>query len=178
MIPVHIKDAGGKSLCDLTREINELKNRIEKTDTDELFMKVIERDTLENLKKLHLSAVTRFVPLIGCRIALHGRRTNGGLRPDSIDPDGIIVSNAGSVMKGMSGSFGLLEIVEPKMLAVGIGAVEDKVTVKPGEPGGIGVEKQIRFCIAFDHRALDFGDIVPFIAALNDITGHYAEYLT
>ncbi|HRL87047.1 MAG TPA: 2-oxo acid dehydrogenase subunit E2, partial [Candidatus Fimenecus sp.] len=65
----------------------------------------------------------------------------------------------------------MLEIVPPQVCAIAVGAVQDKPVVVVNEAGEkeIAIRQVMPLCIAFDHRALDFGEIVPFIKRLDEI---------
>lgn len=67
------------------------------------------------------------------------------------------------------GSVALQEILPPQVLAVGIASVQEKPGVFVNHAGEkeIGVRKFLPMCLAFDHRAFDFGDIVPLIQRLD-----------
>jgi pyruvate dehydrogenase E2 component (dihydrolipoamide acetyltransferase) len=83
----------------------------------------------------------------------------------------ITISNLGAAVKGTNGFVGILDIVPPQVCVVGIGAMQEKPEVYYAEDKSpkIGVRKIMPFTIAFDHRALDFGDIAPFINELESI---------
>ena len=65
----------------------------------------------------------------------------------------------------------MLEIIPPQVTAFAVGAVQDKPVVVKDSFGNKKVEARqiLPICIAFDHRAIDFGDIVPFLERLDDI---------
>ena len=65
----------------------------------------------------------------------------------------------------------LLEIIPPQVCAIGIGAIQKKPVVRRDSHGKdeVAPGKVLPICIAFDHRALDFGDIVPFTKKLDEI---------
>ena len=65
----------------------------------------------------------------------------------------------------------LLEIIPPMVSAFAVGAVQEKPLVVTNEKGEkeIAIRKVLPLCIAFDHRVLDFGDIVPFMKRLDEV---------
>lgn len=77
----------------------------------------------------------------------------------------------GSLYLNQSGATCLLEIVPPQVCAISIGAVQEKPIVTESFNGKkeVKVGKVMPICIAFDHRALDFGDIVPFLKRLDEL---------
>ena len=82
------------------------------------------------------------------------------------------ISNIGSTVRGVHGEFALLEIVPPQVTVFGIAPIQDRPAVINDEISGeksVGIRQVIPICIAFDHRAIDFGDIVPFLKCLDGI---------
>ena len=88
-----------------------------------------------------------------------------------IEQGTVTISNIGSLYRGQKGNVGLLEIIPPQVSAFGVGAVQDRPVVVTDEKGNKAIEirQVLPICIAFDHRALDFGEAVPFIKRLDDI---------
>lgn len=72
---------------------------------------------------------------------------------------------------------GILEIIPPQIFAIGVGGVQDKLGIFKNRKGKqeIGVRKMLPICLAFDHRALDFGEVVPFMKRLDDIFANPAQ---
>ena len=65
----------------------------------------------------------------------------------------ITVSNIGALCKGLTGTFAMLEIIPPQVAAVGIGALNNG---------------KLPLCVVFDHRALNFSDVLPFLTAIKE----------
>ena len=89
------------------------------------------------------------------------------LTSEDLEQGTVTVSNIGSTYLGQKGAMTLLEIVPPQVCAFGVGAVQKKPVVTDNDE--IEVRRVLPICIAFDHRALDFGDIVPFMKKLDEI---------
>jgi len=89
-------------------------------------------------------------------------------------PGTIAISNLGSIYKAQKGFMGILEIIPPQVFAIGIGSIQEKPGVVKNENGEqtIAIRKVIPMCLAFDHRALNFSDIVPFMQQLDYIFDH------
>lgn len=83
----------------------------------------------------------------------------------------VTVSNIGSLYKEQRGFFGLLEIIPPQVFAIGLGSIQEKpgVYLLPNGDKEIGIRKILPMCLAFDHRAVDFSAIVPFLKRLDEI---------
>ena len=67
----------------------------------------------------------------------------------------------------MVGDCTLLEIIPPQVCAIAIGPIQRSAMVD--EDDTIRAGKKISLTIAIDHRALDMGDIAPFLNKLNEI---------
>ena len=65
----------------------------------------------------------------------------------------------------------LIEVIPPQISAIGIGAIIDKPGVLTDDNGDkqIGIRTYLPVLLAFDHRALDFGELAPFFRRLDDI---------
>lgn len=83
----------------------------------------------------------------------------------------ITISNIGSTYKDQRGAIALLDIIPPQVCVIGFGAILEKPGVYIDENGekAIGIRKTLPICLAFDHRALDFGEMIPFIKKLDSI---------
>ena len=88
----------------------------------------------------------------------------GGIRPEELAGGTVTVSNIGSICR-VNGTVALLEIIPPQVLAQGVASMQEKPGVFVSGSGNkeIGIRRFLAMCLAFDHRALDFGDMVPFI---------------
>lgn len=83
----------------------------------------------------------------------------------------ITISNIGSTYKDQRGAIALLDIIPPQVCVIGFGAILEKPGVYIDENGekSIGIRKTLPICLAFDHRALDFGEMIPFMKKLDSI---------
>ncbi|CUP74079.1 2-oxo acid dehydrogenase subunit E2 [Clostridium baratii] len=83
----------------------------------------------------------------------------------------ITISNIGSTYREQRGAITLLDIIPPQVCVIGFGAILEKPGVYIDENGekAIGIRKTLPVCLAFDHRALDFGEIIPFMKKLDSI---------
>ena len=89
------------------------------------------------------------------------------LTKHDIEQGTITVSNLGSIYREWDGICTLLEIIPPQVAAIAIGSIQDKAIVE--KDGTIRAGKKMPLTIAFDHRALDLGDVVPFMKKLDEI---------
>ncbi|CUP03802.1 pyruvate/2-oxoglutarate dehydrogenase complex%2C dihydrolipoamide acyltransferase component [Clostridium baratii] len=86
----------------------------------------------------------------------------------------ITISNIGSTYRDQRGAITLLDIIPPQVCVIGFGAILEKPGVYIDENGekSIGIRKTLPICLAFDHRALDFGEIIPFMKKMDNIFGN------
>ncbi|UKI23498.1 MAG: 2-oxo acid dehydrogenase subunit E2 [Anaerotruncus sp.] len=65
----------------------------------------------------------------------------------------------------------LLEIIPPQTTAFAVNAVQDKPIVVKDENGEkhIEIRQILPITVAIDHRALDYGDCIPFFKKLDEI---------
>lgn len=183
MMTINLHDIGNKSLVELTEYIADVSRRIGNTDLNEVMFSVSFNDTIEKLKKGKIKqAVLR---LIGAKTGKHKVKTLSGkakkdyyaipesdrLTAHDIKQGTVTISNIGSITRGIPGHASLLSIIPPQIFVVCIGSAIKKPVVKQDENGNdiIVVGQEMPIDLVFDHRAVDFGDLVPFIKRLEDI---------
>lgn len=182
MITPTVPNAEKLSLNDISKYISNLSERIEKTNIDEMLYSAVLADTISELKKFHFGVLKRVIAsTIGkSRIKrLEGKEKdayynipdNERLTEKDIMSGTVTVSNIGSLYKEQRGSFALLEIIPPQIFAIGIGSIQEKPGVYLQKYGHkeIGIRKVLPMCLAFDHRAVDFSSLVPFLKRLDEI---------
>lgn len=184
MMTLNLRDFGNKDLDEMTFYINDLLRKAQNTNLDEAMFEVSFIDTLKEIKKGKIAKA--FCRLIGSKLGSHRIKTLSGrerkeylsipktdrLTFRDLEQGTVTVSNIGSLYKEQAGQMTLLEIVPPQVAAFGVGALTDKPYVFKNDRGEkeIGIKTVLPVCIAFDHRALDFGDIIPFIKRLDEIS--------
>jgi len=183
MMTINLRDFGTKDLDEMTAYLADINARLENTNLQEAMLSVSIDNTISGLKKGKVGqALTR---VLGSKVGKDRVRSLTGrakkeyqaipeterITKRDIEQGTVTVSNIGSVYRGQKGAVALLEIIPPQVCAFGIGAVQEKpgvVTKKTGKKE-IAIRKILPICIAFDHRALDFADIVPFMKRLDEI---------
>lgn len=182
MITPVILNADSMALQELSDAVGELRNKIDHTNIDELLYQAIKTDTVKELKRFNLGVFRR---IAAAKLSFHPVRGLKGkeksqyysdpaqdrLTHHNLTAATVTVSNIGSLYREQKGCFGILEIIPPQILAIGLGAVQEKPGVYVGEDGEkkIGIRKVLPMCIAFDHRAVDFSTLVPFLKRLDEI---------
>ena len=183
MMTINLHDIGNKSLVELTEYIADVSRRIGNTDLTEVMFSVSFNDTIEKLKKGKIKqAVLR---LFGAKTGKHKIKTLSGkakkeyyaipesdrLTADDIKQGTVTISNIGSITRGIPGHASLLSIIPPQIFVVCIGSAIKKPVVKQDENGNdiIVVGQEMPIDLVFDHRAVDFGEVAPFVRRLEEI---------
>lgn len=180
MITPTLNQTEQMSLEELNQAVTDLGQRIERTDIDELIHEAVVTNTLEELKKGNLAVFRRI--LANVRLLNHHlkgtAKKNYYAIPESqrlagkdLTSGTVTISNIGSLHKGLHGGFGLLEIIPPQIFAVGLGALQEKPGVFVNDHGQkeIGIRTVLPICLVFDHRAIDFDALIPFVKTLDEI---------
>lgn len=189
MMTVNLHNFENKNLDEMTAEIKDVARRAENSDLNEVMFDVSLDNTLTALK--HGKIMQTLCRLIGSKTGKHKVKTLKGkakkeyeaipvedrLTKHDIEQGTTTVSNIGSTYRQQRGSTCLLEIIPPQVTAFAVGAVQDKPVVVTDAFGKKDVKARqvLPICIAFDHRALDFGDVVPFLERLDDIFENPAQ---
>lgn len=183
MMTINLHDIGNKNLVELTEYIADVSRRIGNTDLTEVMFSVSFNDTIEKLKKGKIKqAILR---LFGAKTGKHKIKTLTGkakkdyyaipetdrLIADDIKQGTVTISNIGSITRGIPGHAALLSIIPPQIFVVCIGSAIKKPVVKQDENGNdiIVVGQEMPISLVFDHRAVDFGEVAPFVRRLEEI---------
>lgn len=183
MMTINLRDFGSKSLEEMHTYIRDVKIKAEKTNLNEAMYSVSYDNTINSLKDGHF--LRALMKLYGanfgnCKINhFRGKEKkeyeaipeSDRLTIKDLEPGTVVISNIGSTYLGQRGATAILEIVPPMVSAFAIGSIQERPTVVKNEDGekSIEIRKILPICIAFDHRVLDFGDIVPFMKKLDEI---------
>jgi pyruvate dehydrogenase E2 component (dihydrolipoamide acetyltransferase) len=168
------------SIADLQAGIESLARRIDGSNLPEVLNQTASRDTLQRLMSGQAAGFTRLLSaLLGLSkfTSLHGKERrryyavdpSARLTPEDISTGTVVVSNIGSIQGGRTGKFALLDIVAPQVFAVGISAVRESAVVVTGRSGEktVTIRSVLPFCLVFDHRAFEFGELLPFLTHLD-----------
>lgn len=179
MMTINMHDMHNKTISQMRDAIADSVRRANNSDMNEVMFEVSLDNTLQGLKKGKIAQTVN--RLIGSKTGKHKVKTLSGqakknyysipeddrLTKHDIEQGTITVSNLGSVCRNWNGICTILEIIPPQVCAIAIGATqlvpiaEEDETVRTGY--------RLPLTIAFDHRALDMGDVAPFINRLNEI---------
>ena len=184
MMTINMHDMGNKSLTEMTAAINDSIRRAKNSDMNEVMFEVSLDNTLNGLKQGKiLQAIRR---LYGSKMpGKHQVKTLSGeakkkyysipkedrLTKHDIEQGTTTVSNLGSIYREQKGECLLLEIIPPQTTAIAINAAQKRPTVVTDENGVDRIESRLilPLTVAIDHKALDYGDIVPFFRKLDEI---------
>ncbi len=184
MMTVNMHDMGNKSLLEMTHAIADTARRAANSDMNEVMFEVSLDNTLKGLKQGRLAQTV--CRLFGSKMpGRHRVKTLSGkakkeyykipetdrLTKQDIEQGTTTVSNLGSVYRGQKGECFLLEIIPPQTTAFAVNAIQDRPVVVTDDSGNKKIEiRQIMpITVAIDHRALDYGDCVPFFERLDEI---------
>ena len=183
MMTVNMHDMGNKTLTEMTEAINDSVRRAKNTDMNEVMYEVSLDNTLQGLKNLKIKQTIN--RLIGSKTGKHKVHTLSGkakkeyysipeterLTKHDIEQGTTTISNLGSVYRPFRGECTILEIIPPQVTTFAINAAQKMPVVKTNEDGTdeIVVGTVMPITVAIDHKALDYGDIVPFFKKLDEI---------
>lgn len=179
MMTINMHDMHKKSMTQMQAAIKESQRRANNSDMNEVMFEVSLDNTLTGLKQGKIAQTVN--RLVGSKTGKHKVKTLKGaakkeyysipvedrLTKHDIEQGTITVSNLGSIYREWNGVCTLLEIIPPQVAAIGIGSTQ--LVAVPHEDGSITTGYKLPLTLAFDHRALDMGDVVPFMKKLDEI---------
>lgn len=186
MMTLNLHDFDKMNLDEMTDEINNVNRKAQNTNLTEAMFEVSMDNTITALKKGQIFKVLG--RLLGAKVGKGKVKTLSGkarkeylsipesdrLTKRDIEQGTITISNIGSTYREQKGFAALLEIIPPQVTAICVCAVGDKPAVVTDEFGNksVGIRQVLPMCVAFDHRALDFGEVIPFLKRLDHIFAH------
>ncbi len=183
MMTITMKDMGNKTLKEIAEYQADINRRLEKTNLTEALYSVSFNDTIEKLKKGHvIKALKRLfgantnknhkIPLLKgeAKKAYEAIPETDRITYKDLKQGTITVSNIGADTRGISGECAMLMVIPPQVCAICIGSLQRRPVVVKDEEGNEKVEIRtiLPMNICFDHRALDFGDVRPFISKMEE----------
>lgn len=183
MMTVNLHDMGDKSLTEMTETILDTARRAQNTDLNEVMFEVSLDNTLTALRRGKIAQTVN--RLYGSKTGKHRVKTLSGkakkeyysipeterLTKHDIEQGTTTITNLGSIYREYRGECNLLEIIPPQVTAFAIGATQKKPLVRTNEKGEdeIYIGYTMPITIAMDHRAIDYGDMVPLFQKLDEI---------
>ena len=179
MLTLNIHGMEQKSISGIRDAVADAVRRAKNSNLPQVMYEVAIHDTLLELRRGRvfraLGRLLGFWLEGGPRQLLHGRAkreyqaipVTERLTRRDLEQGTITVTNPGMLYKRWDGECVMLEIVPPQIAAVGINMVRDRAVVE--KDGTLRAGKTMALTIAFDHRALDAADLVPFVARVDRI---------
>ena len=184
MMTITMKDMGNKTLKEIAEYQADINRRLEKTNLTEALYSVSFHDTVEKLKKGHiLKAIKRIYgantnPNHKIKLLKGAEKKAYNAIPETeritrkdLKQGTITVSNIGADSRGLAGECAMLMVIPPQICAIGVGALQRRPIVIKNENGEeeIVIRTILPMNICFDHRALDFGEVRPFLTKMQEI---------
>jgi pyruvate dehydrogenase E2 component (dihydrolipoamide acetyltransferase) len=189
MFTLKLSDFGNKSLSEMQTRINQL---IEKTTTTEMdipllktglhntFLQLKHGDIIHPIGRLLGMGFGRDrlkKPAANSKRAYKSMSVHERINVSDINMGSVTISNLGSLVKNTRGFPALIDIITPQIFAVGIGPISDRYEPYYNDSKlEIRFKKDITLLLVFDHRALDFGDIIPLIKRIEEISHNPAMF--
>lgn len=179
MMTINMHNMHNKTMSEMRDAIADSAKRANNSDMNEVMFEVSMDNTIQGLKKGKIAQTV--CRLIGSKTGKHKVKTLSGqakkdyysipekdrLTKHDIEQGTITISNLGSVCRNWNGICTILEIIPPQVCAIAIGATQ--IVPIAETDGTVRTGYKLPLTIAFDHRALDMGDLTPFINKLNEI---------
>lgn len=183
MMTINLHDMGDKTLTQMTETILDSARRAQNTDLNEVMFEVSLDNTLTALKRGKIAQTVN--RLYGSKTGKHRVHTLKGrakkeyysipeserLTKHDIEQGTTTITNIGSIYRPFRGECNILEIIPPQVTAFAIGSTQKKALVRTDENGEdeIYIGFTMPITVAMDHRALDYGDMVPLFEKLDEI---------
>lgn len=179
MMTINMHGMENKTISQMRDAIADSSRRANNSDLNEVMFEVSLDNTLTGLKQGKI--IQTINRLIGSKTGKHKVKTLKGkakkeyysipesdrLTKHDIEQGTITISNLGSVCRDWNGLCTILEIIPPQVCAIALGATQ--LVPIAEKDGTVRTGYKLPITIAFDHRALDMGDVAPFMKKLNEI---------
>lgn len=184
MMTVNLRDMEKKSITEMDKAVKETVKKAQNSDINEALYGVSFNDTITGLKKGKVLQAAR--RLYGSKMpGKHKVKTLGGeekkryyaipeserLSQKDLEQGTITVSNLGSVYREGTQRCYMLQIVPPQTCVIALLSIRKEPVVVTDENGEdkIAIRQILPMTLAFDHRAYDYPDIIPFFRRLDEI---------
>lgn len=184
MMTVNLRDMEKKSITEMDKAVKETVKKAQNSDINEALYGVSFNDTITGLKKGKVLQAAR--RLYGSKMpGKHKVKTLGGeekkryyaipeserLSQKDLEQGTITVSNLGSVYREGTQRCYMLQIVPPQTCVIALLSIRKEPVVITDENGEdkIAIRQILPMTLAFDHRAYDYPDIIPFFRRLDEI---------
>jgi pyruvate dehydrogenase E2 component (dihydrolipoamide acetyltransferase) len=183
MMTLNVRGCESKTLRELSGYVADLHRRMAGTSIDDVLFDVGWDNTIQLLKRGRLDIIAG--RLIGTKIG-NGpiNKLKGGekkaykalpatekLSKHDLEQGTVLVSNIGSVYRGAWSPATLIVVIPPMVCALCVGNFTEKPGVVTHADGSKTVEPRLFLPIGinFDHRALDYGGVAPFLKRMDEV---------
>ena len=184
----NLRNCERRRLGEMQAAVDDLRRRLDNTNLNRILIGPATEDTLRKLAHGRFDiALLRSLGNVTGKGRLRFKAFNEGmdrdippedrLRREDVEPGTISVTNFGSVYRGAYAPPVMTNLIPPQIAVVGISGMVERpgVVTLPDGAKEIAPRKYIPFHIVFDHRALDYADVVPFMKRLDEIFAHPEE---
>jgi len=183
IIPITLRNFEDKTLVEMQEYINKTAQKIANCNLHIPMYQAATNTLIKEMKKGHLlKGIHAFIGMTLDKSKPNKKDIkeydkiplDNKITPDDLQPGTITISNGGSVCKELKGFVGIFNIATPQIFAIGICSIQEKPCVIKNENNekSIEIRKVIPLCFAFDHRALNFDEVVPVIQKVEYIFEH------
>lgn len=190
MMTLTLPDVHNDNLDEISKKLAKIANKVANTNCTEAMYEVSFDQTISELKQGHIGVLRR---VIAAKCGKHRVHLLSGdakkkyyeipeedrLTLHDIKQGTITVSNTGSIHRNLRGTVAMLEIIPPQIFTMAINNTQVKpVCVKQADGSYKILPRTVcPMCLAVDHRAAEYGDLVPFMDRLDDIFAHPEQIL-
>ncbi len=184
MMTINMKDMGNKSLAEIGKYSADINRKLANTNLTEALYSVSIHDTIKALKRGHFIKAAlrifgaksqkkhRVVTLKGAeKKAYYSIPETDRITRDDLAQGTFLVTNVGNLARGLRGQASVLMIIPPMVCALAVCAAQRRPVVVTDENGEekVDIRTILPLTICFDHRALDFSEVTPFMRKLEEI---------
>ncbi len=179
--PVKVRGIENKSMKEISQQIDNIIERLDKTDMDGLLFDLISQRMVGFVMKgkLFSSAaqivsgffgkykVTKPASLFEKKVP----RDPESLEPYDVNEGTVCLTNWGPLNDKITGDVTYAPLLYPQVFLMAVGCIRDREYVFKNEDGvvDIGTKKVLPITLVFDHRIGGFADAMPFIKKLDEI---------
>lgn len=177
--PLKVLHAEEKSLKELQLYINDLIERAERSDINQVLMDLITQRMIGFILrgKFISTAAQISSGFIGkgkvtkIQDMFKKAESNVEILMEELNEGTVCFTNWGSVHRNMEGNIGYTPLLYPQVFLMGTGSARDRNFVFKNDKGEVDIEtkKMLPINLVFDHRIGAFNDTMPFVRKLEEI---------
>jgi pyruvate dehydrogenase E2 component (dihydrolipoamide acetyltransferase) len=183
MMTLNVRGCEGRTLRALSDYVADLRRRMANTSIDDVLFEAGWDNTIRLLKRGRLDKIIG--RLLGTKIGngpinkLKGEERKAyralpateRLTKRDIEQGTVLVTNIGSIYRGAYNPATIVEIIPPMVCALCVGSFTEKPGVVAHADGSKTIEPRLFLPIGidFDHRALDYGGVAPFLKRMDEV---------